>query len=333
MLTEPLPAGPAVASRPADRLAVIDAARGCALVAMAAYHATWDLGFLRLMPENLALTGPGRAAAHVIAGSFLALVGVGVVLMNRGGIRPGPVAMRLARIGGAALLVTAGTALAFPDSYVFFGILHCIAVSSLLALPFLRGPVWLAAASALVVLALPHLVAHPVLDAPALVFLGLGQVLPRTNDYVPLFPWFGMVLAGLVAGRLGLPALARSRLGAWSPRRGPARALALAGRHSLAIYLVHQPVLLGLLYGVLSLTGPHPRAGFQAFRTDYAATCTRTGGEPGLCRLAARCTLDGMRRDGLWMAEDRPFTPEERTRAQRLSQICYDAAEGTRPPP
>lgn len=315
------------------RLAVIDVARGAALAAMAAYHATWDLGHLRLIPEHVALSLPGHVAAHLIAGSFLLLVGLGMVLMNGGGIRPLPTLLRLARIALAALAVTLATWFAFPDSFVFFGVLHCIAVASLLGLPFLSAPAWATALVAALVVAAPHLVRAEILDAPALFFLGLGQGSPRTNDYVPLFPWFGIVLAGIALGRAVLPRLAGSALGRWRPAGRLGRWAALAGRHSLAIYLVHQPLLFGALAGLAALTGSHPRAGERAFRADYLVNCTRTGGGPQACRIAARCTGDVLRRDGLWQAQGRPFTGEERLRAQALSQACYEAAEGTRAAP
>ncbi|AWN42233.1 DUF1624 domain-containing protein [Methylobacterium durans] len=321
-----------VAASPGPRLAVIDAARGAAIVAMVVYHTVWDLGFLSLTPDNYALTSPGRAAAHLIAGSFLFLVGVGLVLMNGDRIRPRPFGLRLLRIGAAALLITLATYFAFPDSFIFFGVLHCIALASVLALPFLRLPPALILLAAGLVAAAPHLIASPLLDAPALRFLGLGVTLPRTNDYVPLFPWFGAVLAGLVAGRAFLPRLAASRIGRWHPGRA-GRALAFAGRHSLAIYLLHQPLLLAALTGIVTLTGPHPRAGLARFHADYEANCVRTGGEAAACARAARCTAEALRRESLWSADGRRFTPAETLRAQALSETCYAEAEGAAPNP
>ena len=309
------------------RLPIVDAARAVLLLAMATYHTLWDLGFLRLTPENYALTRPGRSAAEGIAGSFLLLVGVGLVLMNGRGLRLRPTLARLARIGGAALLVTVGTGFAFPDAYVFFGVLHCIAVSSVLGLPFLFLPLPIGALAAAAVLAAPLVVHAPVLDAPVLYFLGLGVGTPRTNDYVPLFPWFGLVLAGLVLGRIGLPRLARSRLGAWWPGSRAGRAATFAGRHSLVIYLMHQPVLLALLTGLVWITGPNPRAGLKEFRADFAATCARTGGEPTVCRIAARCTGEALLREDLFRDDGRPFSVPERARAQALSRACYAALE------
>lgn len=318
---------------PAPRLPVIDAARAVALLAMAGYHALWDLGHLRLTPENVALTPAGRHAAEGIAATFLILVGVGLVLMNGRGIRPRSTLVRLARVGGAAGLVTLGTYAVFPDAYVFFGVLHCIAVASVLGLPFLSAPLPAVALGAVAVLAAPSLLVRgawhaPWLDAPALAFLGLGSVTPATNDFVPLFPWFGLVLAGVLVGRVGLPALRRSQLAGWSPRTRLARAATFAGRHSLMVYLVHQPVLLGLLSGLALAAGPHPRAGLKEFRATYVGNCTRTGGEPAPCRIAARCTSEALVREGLFRDDGRPFTVPERARAQALSRGCYAAAEG-----
>ena len=329
------PAPPLARTRPETphprrRIDALDAARGVALAAMALYHATWDLGYLRLTPENGALTPAGRWAAHAIAGSFLLLVGVGLVLMNRDGVRARPYLARLARIGGAALAVTLATLWLFPEAYVFFGILHCIAAASVLGLPFVFLPPAATAAVAALVLAAPWFVHVPALDAAWLLFLGLGARPPVTNDWVPLFPWFGMVLAGVAVARAGLPRFAGSRLAQWRARGRPARLAALAGRHSLAVYLVHQLLLLALLTGVAAVTGPHPRAGVSEFRRDYAARCVRTGGADGVCRLAARCTADALRREGLWGVG--AFTVAQRARAQGLSQACYAAAEDAATP-
>lgn len=333
LLSRPLRAlaAPSVAAG-RGRFDAIDAARAAALLAMATYHATWDLGFLQLTPMNHALTPAGRVAAHGIAGSFLTLVGIGLVLMNRERIRWRSFLLRLVRIGGAALLLTLATFVAFPDSYIFFGVLHCIAVSSVLALPFLFLPAAATALAGAAVIAAPFLIRHPVLEATPLMFLGLGSRLPETNDWVPVFPWFGLVLIGVALARAGLPAFARSRLGRWQAHGTAGRLATLAGRHSLAVYLVHQPVLLALLFGLVSLTGPHPKAGLAEFRTEFQGNCTRTGGSAEACRIASRCIADALRRDGLW-GTGLSYTVEQRARAQSLAQACYQAAEGTGAPP
>jgi uncharacterized membrane protein len=311
---------------------VIDLARGVALLAMALYHLTWDLGFLRLTPENAALSPPGRAAAHGIAGSFLVLVGVSLVLAR--GRRSGwlrPYLIRLARIALAAVAISLATFFLFPGAWIFFGILHCIALSSVLALPALTAPLPIVGLAAALVFAGPVLAGFagspPFLDAQALYFLGLGAVVPTTNDYVPLFPWFGFVLAGVGLGRIVLPRLVASRVGAWAPQGGIGRLATFAGRHSLAVYLVHQPLLLGLLYGVAALTGPHPRAGEAQFLREYRANCAEVGGVEASCRVAARCVLVRLQAEGLWRAGG-DYTGEEQARAIAVSGACFREAGG-----
>jgi uncharacterized membrane protein len=208
-------------------------------------------------------------------------------------------------------------------------------VSSVLALPALAAPLPLVGLAALAVLAGPTLAslagAPAFLDAPGLLFLGLGASVPSTNDYVPLFPWFGFVLIGVALGRLGLERLAATRFGSliasWAPRNRIGRLATAAGRHSLAVYLVHQPVLLGLLYGIATLTGPHPRAGEALFLRDYRANCAEAGGAEAACRVAARCALARLRDEGLWRAAG-SYTAEEQARAIAASRTCFRDAGG-----
>ena len=145
-------AAPALAR---SRWDVIDLARGVAILAMIVYHFGWDLSFLQLIETNLIALPAWRWFARIIAGSFLFLSGIGLVLAHGHAIRWRPFLRRLATIGGAALLVTVATYFAFPDSFIFFGILHCIALSSILALPFLRAPVPVTLGVAAFVLAAP----------------------------------------------------------------------------------------------------------------------------------------------------------------------------------
>lgn len=232
------------------RVAAVDMARGTALAAMVIYHFSWDLSFFGL--ADLAVTSaPGWIVfARLIAGSFLVLVGVSLFLSSRGGINWPNYFRRLAQIVAAAAAITAATWFAFPATYIFFGILHAIALVSVLALAFLRLPAVLMLTAAALAFAMPSLASGPLFDRPWLLWTGLGTVFPPSNDYVPLFPWFGATLAGLalaqIAGRAGL----WERLAGWRPDTALARLASFAGRHSLIIYLAHQPLLLALLGGV-----------------------------------------------------------------------------------
>lgn len=231
------------------RIAGLDIARTVALVAMAVYHFTYDLEMFGYLPEGTAVSGGFAVFARTVAASFLFLVGVSLYLAHAAGIRWRPYLRRLLVIALAAGLITAATAYALPDSYIFFGILHSIAVASVLGLAFLRLPAWLVLlAAALVVAARPGLQTG-LFDAPWLAWLGLTTWHVRSIDFVPVFPWFGATLAGI--GAAGL----LDRMGIWDRLRQPRgaeggvrRLLAWPGRHSLGVYLIHQPVLIGTLW-------------------------------------------------------------------------------------
>jgi len=181
---------------PGPRVAAIDVARGAALIGMALYHLSWDFAYFRLAPAEFPLIPPMRLFSHTVAGAFLTLAGVSLALAHRGGLRWRAFLRRLGVIGGAAALLTLATYLYAPQQTILFGILHCIAVSSLLAAPLLRLPAWVALVLSALVIAAPWLIASPAFDSPPLVWLGLGTAPPQTLDWRPLAPWSGLVWPG-----------------------------------------------------------------------------------------------------------------------------------------
>jgi len=242
--------------RPARaRVQALDMARGTALAAMAVYHFSWDLGFYGLADLSVTSATGWIVFARMIAGSFLALVGVSLVLAARAGIKWRGYLKRLAQVVAAAAAITIATWFAFPGTFIYFGILHAIALFSVLALVFLRLPPLLTLAAAALAFAAPWLLSGPLFDQPWLLWSGLGTFFPPSNDYVPLFPWFGATLAGLGLGKIAETAGLWDRLAGWRPDTGPARLAAFAGRHSLLVYLAHQPVLLALLGAVAWAVG------------------------------------------------------------------------------
>ncbi|TQS73041.1 DUF1624 domain-containing protein [Rhodobacteraceae bacterium] len=224
------------------RLLWPDLARTIALLAMASFHFGIDLQMLSIV-QVLPAWWPDYARA--IAGSFLFLVGISLWLANAGRIRWPANLKRLAMIVAGAAAVTGVTYLAMPGYYVYFGILHSIAIASVLGLAFLRLPAIATMALGLLALMMPFLFATPLMNAPWLWWVGLSTQWGSAMDFVPVFPWFGMVLLGLgcakLADRFGL---LRQDL----PKTGWLHAVSWPGRHSLAVYLIHQPVIYGLLW-------------------------------------------------------------------------------------
>lgn len=227
------------------RIHHLDTLRGFAVMLMIAYHFGFDLDFYGLIDQNLNHSPYWLTARTLIVTLFLAVMGVSLQLAHRHGIRWHAVARRFALLAGSAALVSLATWQLFPRSYVFFGILHFIAVASLLGLAFLNRRA-LALAGGIALLLLGSRWSHPFFDGAPWQWIGLMTHKPLTEDYVPLLPWFGVVLLGMVVGM-------RLREGAGRlPLGESCGALTWAGRHSLPIYLLHQPVLMGLLFLVTS---------------------------------------------------------------------------------
>lgn len=237
-------AGPAVGAR----IDLLDVARGGALAAMAIYHFFWDLEFFALADVGVTEHPAWIVFAHVTAASFLFLVGVSLVLAHGQGVRAGKFLRRLASIAAAAAAITALSWLADPSGIIVFGILHHIALASLLGLAFLRLPPAIAVAAAAFCVAAPFLLKSPTFNAPFWLWLGLATEIRASNDYVPLVPWFAAPLLGIAFARAGLRRVARDRLARWRVGNAATRMLALAGRHSLLVYLLHQPVLMALVW-------------------------------------------------------------------------------------
>ena len=288
-------------TRRLPRIPLIDQLRGVALIAMAIYHFTWDLGFFGYIDPATATTGGWRIFARLIAGSFLFLAGFSLVLGHAQGFRPRPFLVRLGKIAAAAAAITAATYFAFPETFIFFGILHAIAAVSVVGLLFVRLPAIVTLMAAAAAVAAPFYLRAPAFDNPALWWVGLSVEIPRSNDYVPLLPWLAAALAGIAAARLFIASTLPERLadpGAARHKRWTTP-LEWAGRHSLAIYLIHQPVLIALVYG-FSLVVPAPAADPVQ---DYMSSCVRvceTERGAGFCRSFCGCTLSQLTEQDLF---------------------------------
>ena len=147
------------------------------------------------------------------------------------------------------MVITVLTWVFVPGEMIVFGVLHLIGVSIIFAYPFLtlRLP---NAALGLFCLALGSYLSGFRTGEALLTPLGIRPTFFML-DYWPIFPWFGVALLGVFAGNALLGG-ADKQSAPLSPPPPAARPLAFLGRHSLPIYLVHQPVLVAalLLLGV-----------------------------------------------------------------------------------
>lgn len=226
------------------RIVWLDIARTTALICMAIYHFGYDLAMFGIVPASSVISGPMRIFAICIAASFLALAGISLQVAHGTTFKRHDFLRRLGLLVAAAAAISLLTYIWVPESFIFFGILHAIALFSVLGLAFLRVGAQFKLIAALAVLALPFAWRHPIFDMPLLWWTGLGQQTLRTLDYEPVFPWFAAFLAGMAFAHFW-------RDTSLFTLRTPSRSAAILswpGRHSLWVYLSHQPVLVGLLW-------------------------------------------------------------------------------------
>ncbi len=238
------------------RLAIVDALRGLALLAMVAYHACWDLVLFGLAAFALYDDPIWLSFRTAVASGFLFLVGVSLVLARRAGHSSIWLVRRFIVLAACAAGISLASLVFAPASPVHFGILHHIAMASLVGWVLVPVPRWVLVAGGVAAWSLPEVVSHSVFDTRWLDWIGLATRFPNSVDFVPLLPWGGAVLFGLAVGKsLDGLSVRWPGLAAWQPAQMPGRALVWLGRHSLVLYLVHQPVLMALIGATVILVG------------------------------------------------------------------------------
>lgn len=215
------------------RVPYLDILRAVAVIWMFIFHVAYDMRMFGMNNIDFA-EGFWFAFPRLIAGTFLFCVGIALNYTHKNGVETSALFKRLKKLGISALLVSLGTFIAFPQQWIYFGTLHCILAGSILGAFFVHR----------------RKAAFFVMISIMILQYGLGfgihwlsSLLQRPSmDFIPIYPWFWVILLGILAG----PYLSRS--GFLMSLRTP-KFFDFLGRHSLVIYLVHQP----LIFGALSL--------------------------------------------------------------------------------
>ena len=238
-----------------DRFWEVDLLRGIAIMLMVLYHFAFDLNYFGLVKIEVN-SGIFLSLARLTVSLFLLLVGLSLSLSLSRAERLGRqdrFKRRLFRrsvwILALALCITIVTYLLLGRGYIVFGALHLIGLSLLLAYPFL-GMGWKNFIFGSVLIILGLYVPEISVEHYWLLWLGLAPPGFYSLDYVPLLPWFGVVLYGVGLGGLLYPGYRRRVEQLDRPTfSGFAwiRLLCYLGRNSLAIYLIHQPLIIMLM--------------------------------------------------------------------------------------
>ena len=235
----------------------IDALRGVAIVWMTVFHFCFDLAYFGWTRENFYADPFWTWQRTAIVSLFLFCAGLGQAVAVEQGQSWARFWKRWAQVAGCALLVTMGSYWMFPRSFIYFGVLHGIAIMLIVVRATAGWGRWLWLAGAIALAAKwVALWAHgqwPTLDflnTKPWNWLGLIGRKPVTEDYVPLVPWLGVMWWGMAAGQWLLAnrreIVERSMPAASAP-------LSWLGRWSLTWYMLHQPVMIGALMVVKAL--------------------------------------------------------------------------------
>jgi uncharacterized membrane protein len=236
------------------RFDTVDALRGFAMLWMTAFHFCFDLNQFGYIQQDFYHDPVWTWQRTLIVSLFLFCAGLGQAMAVAQGQSWPRFWRRWAQVVGCALLVTAGSWWMYPQSFIYFGVLHGIALMLIIVrlTAHWGGKLWwlgglaiaikFIAAYALSTGATTHLA--DIFNAPLLNWLGLITRKPITEDYVPLLPWLGVMWWGVAAGGW----LSTLRPGRWlRPLPVALKPLASLGRWSLPYYMLHQPLLIGSL--------------------------------------------------------------------------------------
>ncbi len=231
-----------------ERFERLDALRAVAIVWMAVFHLYFDLAHFRFIRANFYADPFWTTQRTFILSLFLLCAGAGQAIAWEQQQSWARFWRRWAQVAGCAVLVSIGSWLMFRHRYISFGVLHAIAVMMIVMRLTVRGGAWLWLAGA-VAIALPQFVRDPFFDTRLTNWIGLATRKPATEDYVPLLPWIGVMWWGVAGGRWVLQRR-RHWLTGGVPRM--LQPMAVLGRWSLSFYMLHQPVLIGILMLVLA---------------------------------------------------------------------------------
>ena len=221
------------------RIDELDSLRATALVLMLILNFVTDLNHFGIM--NTETGDQWWWMARIAASLFVGISGVSYFLAHRLEYDFTKTSGRTKRLIFWAFVITIITYIFEPSAYVRFGVLHLLALASIVAFPVARKPEF-ALGIGLILLIIP------LSSNSNLVWLGLRETGFIAVDYFPLNPWLGIFFIGLaLASRIYPEGKPLTEI------QWPERWLWF-GRNTLTIYVIHQPILIGLLI----LTGQVP---------------------------------------------------------------------------
>ena len=226
----------------ASRAVLIDVSRGIAIALMVIYHFCYDLVLFGWQDFALRQDSFWIGFRVLIVSLFLLLVGISLQLAHNPNFQLNKFKRRLTFLVISALLVSIGSYFLFHQRFIYFGILHFIVIASVISVWF-RHYHYLNLGLGVIFILIGNYLQHSLFNSYALNWMGFTTEIPATEDYVPLFPWLGVVFIGLFVGNW---LKQQPKILYCLPANKITQPLSRLGQHGLLIYLLHQPLLFGL---------------------------------------------------------------------------------------
>lgn len=233
------------------RIGLIDEIRGFAILCMVAYHFVYDLITFADFNFPIFYMGWTQFLRDAFAGIFIVIAGACCQLSHHN-LKRGILCF------GCGCLITLVTYCVAPDEIIVFGILHCLGLCMILYWVLRRvlnkiylpwsGIVFFLTMFFITAFLLPYLLTTFTFNFTLGFVIGLPAPFFYSSDYYPLFPWFFLFLSGSYVGIY----LKNRKMPAFVYCTRFSK-LAFLGRHTLCIYLFHQPILYGLTQLILLL--------------------------------------------------------------------------------
>jgi len=231
----------------------IDFFRGFFIILMILFHILYDLNHFNILKINFDSIF-FQSYIYINATPFLLLVGISLTISYNRAKKTlvdkqlfTKFLFRGLKIFCYGLIITFITWLYLDEGFIIFGILHCIGLSIILAYPFLKIQKFIPL-TGISLTAIGFILKTMTFDFYWFLWLGFIPTTFFTVDYFPLLPWFGVVLIGIFIGNTFYKENKRTFNLKDMSIFMPVKFICFIGRHSLVIYLIHQPIVIGLIH-------------------------------------------------------------------------------------
>ena len=228
------------------RLQGLDIFRGYAIVLMVAFHLSFDLNNFHYLSLDLKHGDFWKYFRYVIVSMFVFTAGISLYLSNKEKISWNKVVKRVFILTVASTLVSIGSYSQFPNTWIYFGILHFFLFSSIAGLLFIRHKYFALLSGVVILLGFnfSFLNMHWLFN---LLYIPLHLPVAYTEDLANIIPWFGVFLLGISFASFDLEIKLFDRE-VFQRKTVINRFFSYLGKHSLVIYLIHQPILFAIFF-------------------------------------------------------------------------------------